>query len=538
MLAECFPEKAQGRVAGGRRRRDQPRDARDRRVGIARRAARAPGARRRRGARADRPRDRAGDLRAVRRRRSSTPPGWRDGTAASRRPTSTPRARRSPPCSSSLPEARFRDGLPPAARDAVARVRDATRALLSVLKPESGPKAPARGRPQDGPGDHARAVRGGRPDGRRPRRQPAHRPVVRPQRGPSRQRAHPAVRRAARRQRPHPHPPAGGPLRRAHVGHARARRLVRPDRPRGRSRGPPRRRAGRARPRWRGAPAPPRPPGSRGAGSTSAARSTTRSRGSSTSRGTCRRPGREPATDAQLDEIAELVTAAGGRTLGLFSSRRAATAAAAAMRERLDVPILVQGDDQLPTLVSQFIADEPTCLFGTLSLWQGVDVPGATCRLVLIDRIPFPRPDDPVQLRALGRGRDGGRQRLPRRLRDARRPAARAGRRSPDPDQRGPWRRRGPRPAAGDRRLRRLPHAVAARLLADHRPRGGRRRAAAARHASGLASSRADDLEVRDDREPGHAKTSAWPPSGARAARRSWRSSARGPSDRPWRTPR
>lgn len=108
-------------------------------------------------------------------------------------------------------------------------------------------------------------------------------------------------------------------------------------------------------------------------------------------------PGREPATDAQLDEIAELITAAGGRTLGLFSSRRAADAVAAAMRDRLDVPVLAQGDDQLPTLVARFAADEPTCLFGTLSLWQGVDVPGPTCRLVLIDRIPFPRPDDPVR---------------------------------------------------------------------------------------------------------------------------------------------
>ncbi|WP_371862917.1 ATP-dependent DNA helicase [Cellulomonas aerilata] len=108
-------------------------------------------------------------------------------------------------------------------------------------------------------------------------------------------------------------------------------------------------------------------------------------------------PGREPTTDAQLDEIAALVTAAGGRTLGLFSSRRAATAAAEAMRERLDVPVLVQGDDQLPTLVRQFAEDPATCLFGTLSLWQGVDVPGAACQLVLIDRIPFPRPDDPVR---------------------------------------------------------------------------------------------------------------------------------------------
>ncbi|WP_100424079.1 ATP-dependent DNA helicase [Sediminihabitans luteus] len=108
-------------------------------------------------------------------------------------------------------------------------------------------------------------------------------------------------------------------------------------------------------------------------------------------------PGREAATEGQLDEIESLVRAAGGRTLGLFSSRRAAQAAAEAMRERLDVPVLCQGDDQLPTLVAQFAEDPETCLFGTLSLWQGVDVPGPSCQLVLIDRIPFPRPDDPVK---------------------------------------------------------------------------------------------------------------------------------------------
>lgn len=107
-------------------------------------------------------------------------------------------------------------------------------------------------------------------------------------------------------------------------------------------------------------------------------------------------PGREAATDAQLDEIATLITAAGGRTLGLFSSRKAASAVAEAMRERLDFPVLAQGDDQLPTLVRAFAADPATCLFGTLSLWQGVDIPGSSCQLVLIDRIPFPRPDDPV----------------------------------------------------------------------------------------------------------------------------------------------
>ncbi|KGM12135.1 ATP-dependent DNA helicase [Cellulomonas carbonis] len=108
-------------------------------------------------------------------------------------------------------------------------------------------------------------------------------------------------------------------------------------------------------------------------------------------------PGRDGSSPAQLDEIAALVEAAGGATLGLFSSRRAAVAAAEAMRDRLDVPVLCQGDDQLPTLVRRFAEDDATCLFGTLSLWQGVDVPGPSCRLVLVDRIPFPRPDDPVR---------------------------------------------------------------------------------------------------------------------------------------------
>lgn len=66
------------------------------------------------------------------------------------------------------------------------------------------------------------------------------------------------------------------------------------------------------------------------------------------------------------------------------------------MRERLDTPVLCQGDDTTGTLVEQFADDAETSLFGTLSLWQGVDVPGPSLSLVLIDRIPFPRPDDPL----------------------------------------------------------------------------------------------------------------------------------------------
>ena len=108
-------------------------------------------------------------------------------------------------------------------------------------------------------------------------------------------------------------------------------------------------------------------------------------------------PGRDGTGSAeQLNEIADLVTAAGGRTLGLFSSMRAARAAAEAMADRLPTPVLCQGDDSTAALVEQFTADPSTSLFGTLSLWQGVDVPGPSLSLVIIDRIPFPRPDDPL----------------------------------------------------------------------------------------------------------------------------------------------
>ncbi len=107
-------------------------------------------------------------------------------------------------------------------------------------------------------------------------------------------------------------------------------------------------------------------------------------------------PGRDGLSEPTLVELAELIEAAGGRTLGLFSSMRAAQQAADEMRERLEVPVLCQGDDAISELVRAFAADAETCLFGTLSLWQGVDVPGSALQLVVIDRLPFPRPDDPL----------------------------------------------------------------------------------------------------------------------------------------------
>ncbi|MGG7571085.1 ATP-dependent DNA helicase [Streptomyces sirii] len=107
-------------------------------------------------------------------------------------------------------------------------------------------------------------------------------------------------------------------------------------------------------------------------------------------------PGREGSRTDMLDELTALIEAAGGRTLGLFSSMRAAQAAAEELRGRLDMPILLQGEETLGELIRTFAADARTCLFGTLSLWQGVDVPGANCQLVVMDRVPFPRPDDPL----------------------------------------------------------------------------------------------------------------------------------------------
>ncbi|HET7736920.1 MAG TPA: ATP-dependent DNA helicase [Nocardioidaceae bacterium] len=109
------------------------------------------------------------------------------------------------------------------------------------------------------------------------------------------------------------------------------------------------------------------------------------------------RPGRDGMAPEMIEEIVDLVDAADGRTLGLFSSRRAAEAAAEAVRERLPhLTILAQGEAQLPELQRLFVEDAHACLFGTLGLWQGLDVPGDTCQLVIIDRIPFPRPDDPL----------------------------------------------------------------------------------------------------------------------------------------------
>ncbi len=96
------------------------------------------------------------------------------------------------------------------------------------------------------------------------------------------------------------------------------------------------------------------------------------------------------------EELAALITAAGGRTLALFTSWKAMDAAAEAVRAKVEVPILTQRDLPKTALVKAFSEDEQSCLFATAGFFQGVDIPGRTLSLVVIDRIPFPRPDDPL----------------------------------------------------------------------------------------------------------------------------------------------
>ncbi len=99
---------------------------------------------------------------------------------------------------------------------------------------------------------------------------------------------------------------------------------------------------------------------------------------------------------AQHDEIELLIAAAGGGTLALFTSFSAMREAVDRLETRLPWPILMQGDKAKNALLQEFVENDETSLFATMSFWQGVDAPGRTCRLVIIDRLPFPRPNDPV----------------------------------------------------------------------------------------------------------------------------------------------
>ena len=123
-------------------------------------------------------------------------------------------------------------------------------------------------------------------------------------------------------------------------------------------------------------------------------------------------PGRDGVHPEVLEELGELIDAAGGRTLALFSSWRGVEAADAHLRKVLaELPIKIitqKRGDAVGPLVERFAKDETSVLLGTMSLWQGVDVPGNSCVLVTIDRIPFPRPDEPVMSARAAQADAGG----------------------------------------------------------------------------------------------------------------------------------
>ncbi len=106
---------------------------------------------------------------------------------------------------------------------------------------------------------------------------------------------------------------------------------------------------------------------------------------------------RSPSFEAAMhEELIALIEAAEGRTLALFTSWRAMQAAAKVARDRVPWTIFTQSDLPKVKLVTLFRSDEHSCLFATMGFWQGVDVPGPSLSLVTIDRLPFPRPDDPL----------------------------------------------------------------------------------------------------------------------------------------------
>jgi ATP-dependent DNA helicase DinG len=99
------------------------------------------------------------------------------------------------------------------------------------------------------------------------------------------------------------------------------------------------------------------------------------------------------------DAVAKLTETAGGSALALFTSHealRSACAAAAPLLEKQGIRCLKQGDDDRSRLLEAFLADKTSVLFATDSFWEGVDAPGNTLHLVILCRLPFRTPNDPV----------------------------------------------------------------------------------------------------------------------------------------------
>ncbi len=100
--------------------------------------------------------------------------------------------------------------------------------------------------------------------------------------------------------------------------------------------------------------------------------------------------------DAVLGIIEPVIVASGGRAFLLFTSHRALRLAAEALEERVDFPLLVQGSGPKTELLERFRELGNAVLLGTASFWEGVDVRGEALSCVIIDKLPFASPGDPV----------------------------------------------------------------------------------------------------------------------------------------------
>jgi ATP-dependent DNA helicase DinG len=121
----------------------------------------------------------------------------------------------------------------------------------------------------------------------------------------------------------------------------------------------------------------------------------------------------EPAVprfdDAATERIVELVNMTGGGAFVLCTSSRAMRALSAKLRGRIRMPLMVQGERPKHLLLSRFRASGKAVLVATMSFWEGVDVPGWALRLVVLDKIPFAPPSDPVvAARCAALDREGG----------------------------------------------------------------------------------------------------------------------------------
>ena len=102
------------------------------------------------------------------------------------------------------------------------------------------------------------------------------------------------------------------------------------------------------------------------------------------------------AEAAIIEELVELITAANGRTLALFTNRSVMQRVAEAAGPQLDTEVLVQGTLSRAKLIDEFRRSDEASLFAVTSFWQGIDVPGHSLSLVTIDRLPFSVPNDPL----------------------------------------------------------------------------------------------------------------------------------------------